>query len=106
MKRQSKKEKEVIDKCKRDMEGMASNQKMEYLRLNDTEKAKFVQKFREECGIRHIAQENHIEDSKSTKSKTTNDLKSSKLSTSSKFLLTKKEREKGFRAERIWIKGN
>jgi putative transposase len=108
MKRQSKKEKEIIDKFRKDTEGMTSKQVMEYYALKDADKEKFVQKFRDEHGIRHIAHENHIEDSKLIKRKTEKNLKlsSPKSSELSKLSLTKKEREKGLRAERIWVKGN
>ena len=109
MKRQSKKEKEILDKFKKDTEGMTSKQVMEYYRLSGVDKEKFVQKFRDErstkCGIRHISHENHIEDSKLIKSETKNNLKSPK-SSSPKLSLTKKERDKGLRAERILVKGN
>jgi len=107
MKRQSKKEKEIIGKFKKDTEGMTSKQVMEYYALKDTDKEKFVQKFRDEHGIRHISHEDHIEDSKLIKSGVKNDLKSPKNNLKSpKSSLTKKERDKGLRAERILVKGN
>ena len=127
MKRQSKKEKEVIDRFREDTKGMTPSQITKFVLMNDTEKVKFIQKFRDEHGIKNIVHDNRIEDSKSTKSKTksdkqlsakadycskTKDLKSPKQSASSKqsskssTSLTKKEREKGLRTERIWIKGN
>lgn len=99
MRKQSKKEKEAVDKFKRDTEGMTSGQIFEYVGLSEVEKEKFINKFREH-GIRHISQ-NHI-DNKIDKKKINNrdDNKNSKSS------LTKKERDKGYRAERIWHRGN
>ncbi len=95
MRKQSKKEKEVIDKFKRDTEGMSSSQIIEYMKLSEIEKEKFINKFRTDHGIRlPITHENHI------------DKKDKKLSTDKNSNLKPKEREKGFRAERIWIKGN
>ena len=96
MKRQSKKEKEIIEKFKRDTEGMISSQIFEYNRLSDLEKDVFVKKFRDGHDIRHVSHENHIKKIERQECKIHDD----------KSSLTKKEREKGFRAERIWIEGN
>ena len=90
MRKQSKKEKEVIDKFKIDTKGMSSSQTIEYMRLSEVEKEKFVNKFR-------------TDHSKIDKKLLSNDINSK---SSSKSTLTKKQREKGFRTERIWIKGN
>ena len=83
MRKQSKKEKEVIDKFKRDTKGMSSSQIIEYMKLSGSDQDKFVNSLVK------------IDNSDKDKNKSSNSSR-----------LTKKEREKGFRAERIWIKGN
>mgnify|MGYP003394164236 CR=1 FL=1 len=93
-KKQTKKEKEVIDKFKRDIRGMTSAQIVEYARLSEVEKEKFIKNVMQQS--LPVAHENHID-------KKLSDDRNSK--SSSKSFLIKKEREKGFRSERIWIKG-
>ena len=105
MRKQSKKEKDVIDKFKIDTKGMSSEQVMKYYSLSDIEKEKFVQKFREDrdkkLGINRteIGHENDI-----VKIDNPNNNKKNKSSTRSS--LTNKEKKKGFRTERIWQRGN
>jgi len=102
MRKQSKKEKEVIDKFKRETKGMSSSQIIEYMKLSEVEKEKFVKNImRQSCfSIKlPVSHENHIYKKLLTVDKNS---KSSKPKSS----LIKKEREKGLRTERIWIKGN
>ena len=79
-----------VDKFKRDTEGMTSSQKIEYFGLSDSDKEKFVNKFRNEHEL---------------KINNSNDFKQ-KQKSSDKSNIKKKEREKGLRTERIWVKGN
>ncbi len=105
--KRSKKSDAIIEKFKIDTEGMTSVQKLEYIRLSDLDKEKFVKKFREDkdvekeipitdkVKIRYISHDNHIEDR----------IDKNKMNSKSKPL-SKKEIKKGLRAERIWVRGN
>ena len=98
-KKQSKKEKEVIAKFKKDTNGMTSSQIFEYMKLSEVEKEMFVQKFIIDHGIKlPVSHANHVDKRPLVVESTVEKNPSSSS--------TKKEREKGFRSARIWNKGN